>query len=196
MDTHNKIYDEEMFDVVNELGIPTGEIISRREAHKKGIRHRTSHLWIFRKHEGKLQVMLQKRCMDKDSFPGYYDISSAGHIPAGEDYQVSAIRELDEELGIKINAQELIYCGRLSDSYEQIFHGEWFRDNQVSNIYLLWKDIEAKDIVFQKSEIEKVIWVNFLKCLDNVRFGRILSCIRIQELELLQEYLSYTKDYI
>lgn len=32
--------------------------------------------------------------MEKDGFPGFYDTSSAGHIPAGEDYLESAVREL------------------------------------------------------------------------------------------------------
>ncbi len=33
---------------------------------------------------------------EKDSFAGCYDISSAGHIPAGQDYLESALRELKE----------------------------------------------------------------------------------------------------
>ena len=43
---------------------------------------------------------MQKRSADKDSFPGVYDVSSAGHLPAGEDFRKSAVRELKEELGI------------------------------------------------------------------------------------------------
>ena len=53
----------ELFDVVDEAGEPTGEIVEREEAHEKGIRHRTSHLWLVRKKNGILQVLLQKRSM-------------------------------------------------------------------------------------------------------------------------------------
>lgn len=40
-----------------------------------------------------------------------YDISSAGHIPDGVDFIPSAIRELNEELGVSASPHELIFCG-------------------------------------------------------------------------------------
>ncbi len=88
----------EWLDIVDENGNPTGETVSRGEAHLKGIPHRTSHVWIVRMRDGKLQILLQKRSDDKDSYPGCYDISSAGHIPAGVDFIPSSVRELEEEL--------------------------------------------------------------------------------------------------
>lgn len=60
----------EFFDIVDEKGIPTGESIERTQAHKKGIRHRTAHIWIIREQDGKAQLLLQKRSAEKDSFPG------------------------------------------------------------------------------------------------------------------------------
>ena len=71
----------EILDVVDETGAPTGETVERAEAHREGVRHRTAHVWIARNRNGRIQLLLQKRCMQKDSFPGCYDISSAGHIP-------------------------------------------------------------------------------------------------------------------
>ena len=67
----------EYFDIVDENGIPTGETVEREKAHESGIRHRTAHVWIVRKVKGRTQILLQKRCKSKDSFPGCYDISSA-----------------------------------------------------------------------------------------------------------------------
>ena len=79
----------ELIDIVDEIGIPTGETIDRTVAHRTGVRHRTTHIWIVRKREGRIQILLQKRAKYKDSFPGCYDISSAGHIPAGDSYEIS-----------------------------------------------------------------------------------------------------------
>ena len=76
---------KEYLDVVDENGMPTGETVERSVAHREGFPHRTSHLWLVRRREGRIQVLLQKRAMTK-SFPGCYDISSAGHIPAGQDF--------------------------------------------------------------------------------------------------------------
>ena len=39
----------EYLDIVDEKGNPIGRIIERKEAHEKGIRHRTSQIWILRK---------------------------------------------------------------------------------------------------------------------------------------------------
>ena len=57
----------EMLDIVDENGVPTGETVEREKAHTLGIRHRTSHVWIARIKDGKLQVLLQKRSDQKDS---------------------------------------------------------------------------------------------------------------------------------
>lgn len=84
----------EYFDICNEAGQPTGEIVARSEAHRLGIRHRTAHVWVAREHNGQVEVLLQKRSMHKDSFPGQWDTSSAGHIPAGCEPLESALREL------------------------------------------------------------------------------------------------------
>ena len=100
---------KEFLDIVDENSQPTGERIDREIAHAEGIWHRTAHVWIARKKKGKIEILLQKRAEHKSSFPGCYDISSAGHIPAGDEYKVSAIRELKEELGILVDENDLIY---------------------------------------------------------------------------------------
>ncbi|KAF2301545.1 hypothetical protein GH714_025691 [Hevea brasiliensis] len=59
----------------------------------------------------KTELLLQRRADSKDSWPGLWDISSAGHISAGDSSLVSARRELHEELGIVLpkDAFELIF---------------------------------------------------------------------------------------
>ncbi len=125
----------ELLDIVDEKGNPTGETVPREVAHREGIRHHTAHVWIFRRRGGVVQILLQKRSDSKDSDPGCYDISSAGHIPAGSDYIPSAVRELKEELGVDMNGDELIYCGQRRFRFERKFHGSMFCDNQVTNVY-------------------------------------------------------------
>ena len=49
----------ELFDVVDENGMPTGEIIERSEAHRLGKPHRTSHVWIVRKKGERVEILLQ-----------------------------------------------------------------------------------------------------------------------------------------
>ena len=88
---------EEIFDIIDTQGNPTGETVTREKAHAEGIPHRTAHIWIIREKYGRTEVLLQKRSMNKDSFPGKFDTSSAGHIQAGDEPLESALRELGEE---------------------------------------------------------------------------------------------------
>lgn len=176
----------EIFDIVDENGLPTGQTVPREEAHAKGIRHRTAHVWLLRKRAGCLQILLQKRSEEKDSFPGCYDISSAGHIPAGVDFVPSALRELEEELGVRARAEDLHLCGRRTIHYEAVFHNKPFVDEQISNVYILWLDKEPADFTLQAEEVTEVRWFDFAQCKAAVAAGSMPNCIEMEELEMLQ----------
>lgn len=120
-------FDMELLDIVDENGKPTGETVERKTAHSEGIRHRTAHVWIVRKSDEGAEVLLQKRAMNKDSFPGRYDTSSAGHIQAGDEPEESAIRELHEELGIKASVDDLQFVDTFVIQYEKNFMARCLR---------------------------------------------------------------------
>ena len=88
---------DELFDVVDEQDRVTGQL-PRREVHRLKLRHRAVHLLVVNRAG---QVFLHKRSMQKDLFPGTWDSSAAGHVGAGEDYDGTAVRELEEELGCR-----------------------------------------------------------------------------------------------
>jgi len=176
----------EILDIVDENGVPTGKTVEREKAHREGILHRTSHVWILREKNHKVQILLQKRSSRKDSYPDCYDISSAGHIPAGVDFVPSAIRELKEELGCSVNEDDLIYCGKRRFYFEEVFHGQLFVDHQVSHVYVLWLDQEEKDFILQKEEVSEVRWFDLDDCFDKVKKNLIKHCIYLEELEIVK----------
>jgi 8-oxo-dGTP pyrophosphatase MutT (NUDIX family) len=47
------------------------------------------------------ELYVQKRTPVKDIYPGYYDVVVGGVVMAGESYDESASRELNEEMGIQ-----------------------------------------------------------------------------------------------
>ena len=182
---------KEYLDVVDENGKPTGETVERSVAHREGFPHRTSHLWLVRKRDGRIQVLLQKRAMTK-SFPGCYDISSAGHIPAGQDYYPSAIRELKEELGLTAKESELIPCGDMKIVWDDVFFGIPYHDRQYTKVLLLWADIEEDQLTLQKEEVDGVLWIDLQECMDRVAAGTIQNCISPEELKLVQAVAAAT----
>jgi isopentenyldiphosphate isomerase len=48
------------------------------------------------------RVLLQRRSRSKDLFPGYYCASASGHVASGEEYEQTARREVQEELGVAL----------------------------------------------------------------------------------------------
>jgi isopentenyl-diphosphate Delta-isomerase len=142
---------DEIFDVVNERDEVVGQS-TRREVHARGLRHRAVHVLVFNAHG---QVFLQKRSMEKDSAPGCWDSSCSGHLDAGEDYLPAAVRELVEEIGLKIarpqllmpilrseacvdTGNEFVWVYRLASegpfvlNPAEIERGEWFSPADVS----------------------------------------------------------------
>ena len=180
----------ELFDVCDAEGNPTGETVDRETAHREGVRHRTAHVWIVREHDGRTQVLLQKRSMNKDSFPGQLDTSSAGHIPAGSEPRESAVRELKEELGIEAAEEELEYAGQFVIRYEKEFHGRMFRDNEVASVFILGKPVRAEDVKIQAEELESVGWYDMEETVSACERRDPAYCVPIGGLQVLVDKLA------
>ena len=71
--------------------------MARGEMRKKGLIYRVTYLLIFNRAG---QVLVQTRTATKDMYPRYLDFAAGGVVLAGETYEESAARELEEELGI------------------------------------------------------------------------------------------------
>ena len=175
----------EILDVVNEYGEPTGETVNRETAHLKGVRHRTSHLWLLRKKDGKIEILLQKRSQNK-SFPGCYDISSAGHIPAGDEFRESAIRELKEELGVAAEESDLIYCGDKYITWDDEFFGKPYHDRQYTRVFMMWLDLDEEEFTLQAEEVYDVLWIDLEQCIEGVKENSFENCIDIDELMMVR----------
>ena len=179
----------EYFDICDENGLPTGQTVSRAEAHRLGIRHRTAHVWIVRETDGRAEVLLQKRSLEKDSYPGLWDTSSAGHIPAGEEPLPSALRELREELGIAAEPEDLTYIGLFRIEYEEPFHGRMFHDNEVARVYLYGGSVDEKGLTLQAAEVDEVRWFDLAMVHEEIKTDHSRFCMPVDGLEVLWTYL-------
>ena len=140
----------ELFDVIDEDGNKTGQVKERGVAHRDGTLHATVHIWIVRPNqESGYDVLLQKRSECKDSNPGAYDISSAGHVSAGDELMESALREMEEELGIHAREDQLQFIGTHRGQFEAEFHGKPFRDNERSTVYLYREPVDVNELDLQ-----------------------------------------------
>ena len=179
----------EIFDICDEMGNPTGETVERSTAHREGICHRASHIWIIRRVQGRVQVLLQKRSANKDSFPGQYDTSSAGHIQAGDEPLESAIRELKEELGIDAGKEDFEFIGTFRVNFEKEFHGRLFKDNEVAFVYIYNKEVDEDKLTLQAEEVESVKWFDLEEVYEGKKRHDETFCVPLQSLEMLKNSL-------
>ena len=83
---------------------PLGMLKPRGEVHRDGDWHRSVHIWLV---DAEGRMLLQKRSEHKDTNPGMLDVSCAGHVTGDDPLLETAMRELEEELGLSIAADEL-----------------------------------------------------------------------------------------
>ena len=176
----------ELLDVLDETGEPSGLVRERTLVHLRGDYHRTVHIWLARKREdGGYDLLLQKRSAGKDTFPGCYDTSSAGHVRAGGGFLESALRELSEELGIQAKAEELCFLGYREDVYQE---GR-FRNHERSAVYLYTGPAGIGDLTLQADEVESVRWMDLSEILTRVRQRDPGFCLFEGEILLLRDWL-------
>ncbi len=141
----------EYIDIVDDQGKPTGEVISKDEAHRLGKWHLTAHVWIY---NSKGEILFQKRALVKSTFPGLWDISVAGHISTGESAEVGAYREILEEIGLDIDVKDLekVFVFKESHYHEKM---DWY-NNEFHHVYLYKFDGSVDGLKLQVEEVEAV----------------------------------------
>ncbi len=183
----------ELFDVLDDDGNRTGVVRERGVAHQDGSAHATAHIWVVRpKEEGGWDLLLQKRSRNKDSYPGCYDISAAGHVTAGDEAGNAALRELFEELGIAAKPEQLHFVGIHKGYCESEFYGRPFRNREFGFVYVYREPVDAENLTLRKDEVERVIWMDFEECYEKVKRGEMPNCIYLDELELLRTQLPFS----
>ena len=175
----------EFFDVLDEQGNKTGKTKARSEVHRDGDWHKAVHIWIV---NNKDEILLQKRSPNKDSHPNMWDISSAGHLTAGDDSLSGAIREIKEELGVDIQSSQLKLIGvrKKADKYTSTFI-----NNEFNDVYLLRLSLDLNKIVLQEEEVSEVKYVPINEFRKMIKTKDKTLLMHDDEFEMLFKVLGY-----
>lgn len=173
---------EELIDILDENGTKTGEIETREQVHKKGLWHRIIVVAIIDKNG---HLLMQQRSENKDSNPGKWDVSAAGHVSSGQTSIESAIREVSEELGIELSETDLKYLLTYKNNRKI---KENYIDKQIYDCYIVNKqEIEIKNIKIQESEVEQVKLCNLKEVEQLISNQKVLN--RDELYKVLIKYL-------
>jgi isopentenyldiphosphate isomerase len=94
---------EEQLEIINENDEVIG-LESRKVIHQKGLLHREIHIWFITPN---CEIVFQHRAKDKDTYPDKLDATVGGHVEPGMSYEATALKEGEEETGIKIDPTKL-----------------------------------------------------------------------------------------
>ena len=114
--------------------------------------------FLYRRREnGGVEFLWQKRADDIDRYPGYYDLSAGGHINLGESAVEAAIREAREEIGARLDADDLMY-GFMRP----------FNKNRFAWLYFVDYTDMSNEFHFDDNEVSEVKWVLYDEMRDFV----------------------------
>jgi len=87
----------------------------RTKIHAEGLLHREIHVYFVTTNK---EIIFQHRARDKDTFPDLLDATVGGHVEIGDGYEKTAIKETDEETGVKIKESDLVLISKSANRIE------------------------------------------------------------------------------
>ena len=126
----------------------------KSEAHRLGLWHRCFHCWIVAPTEpsGGSYLFVQRRAVEKDTWPNKLDVTVGGHLRTGES-ALDGVREVEEELGIPVAAEELFPLG-IRRVEKKIPAG---LDREFQDVFLLVRSLPPGDLRLQEEEVAAVL---------------------------------------
>jgi isopentenyldiphosphate isomerase len=120
-------------------------VVTRRQMRAGRLRHRCTFV-VVRSTAGELLV--HRRSSHKDLWPDRWDLCCGGVVNAGEDWEVAAVRELSEELGIEVAAGELEEMG-----------DAMYVDDDVDEFARIWSVTHDGPFTFADGEVVEARFV-------------------------------------
>lgn len=155
---------DELIDIYDENMTHLGTAM-KSQAHSEGLWHKAFHCWIVNADNKK--VWFQLRGKDKQLYPNILDISAAGHLQAGETAK-DGIREIEEELGIKVDFDKLTKLF----TYKIAKDDCGLCNREFCPTYVLETPQTLEDIKMQPEEVDGVYEVEIEEFLNLIK-GKI-----------------------
>lgn len=137
--------------MLDESGVPTGQVKRRGDVHRDGDWHAALHLWIGGMNDdGSLFVLFQRRSLTKDTWPGALDVAVGGHVGSGESL-ADSLREAEEEIGLRVSVASLVRLGR------RLARAASVPDNEVQEVYALRSDLPLESYRLHEQEVDALV---------------------------------------
>jgi isopentenyldiphosphate isomerase len=164
---------QELFDLCDRDGRPTGVRKLRPLVHRHGDWHRSFHCWVVSPDLRGPRIVLQQRSPAKETWGGLWDVSVGGHYSAGEGLG-GGIREIQEELGLTVAPDELVQVARRR---EEVFYPNGLIEREVQDVFFLQRELSTSDLRPEPSEVIAIALLpaSSLERLASGRAARVLT---------------------
>lgn len=148
---------EELLVLVNDNDEEIG-YEEKGETHAKGKLHRAFSLFIYNKFDGKM--LIQKRAKGKYHSGGLWTNSCCSHPRKGESLVEAVKRRTNEELGLRLENNDLIWSQLCELKAFEYFHKfENCAEYEIDHVFFLPVDSDNITLDPDKNEIEEVKWI-------------------------------------
>ncbi len=150
---------QEIWDLYDELGQPTGETHVRGTKIAPGFFHIVVHLCIFNTHG---EMLIQQRDDHKHGWPSLWDVSVGGSAVSGETAREGMRRECLEELGLDLDPS-------LLRPYFTIWGPDYF-----DHYFFYYMEPDLRDLVLEEGEVQAVRWAGLAEVEALCKAGEFL----------------------
>ncbi len=126
-------------------GLPTGTVLTRKEVIENEACCMCTSVYVL---NSKGEVLCHQRSLGKERFPGLWYTHVGGHVGHDETYHSNAVKEVEEEIGLKVNHAKIIPW-RTTKNTESNF---WVRE------FVTIIDVCIDELTPQPGEVEKFEW--------------------------------------
>lgn len=127
----------------------------RYEMRRDKLIHRATYAFI---RDSNNYFYVQKRSTLKDYCPGFFDPTPGGVVAAGESYELTNRREIEEEMGIKD-----VPCNHMFTFY--------YEDHRIKCWGDAWEAVYDGPLKLQKEEVDEVVMMSMKEILDRADAG-------------------------
>ena len=170
----------ELLDIVDEQGNFTGQVMEREKAHDLNLLH--WEIAVFLVNDNK-ELLLQKRSPNKRFSPNKWGLC-AGHVDSGETPEKTALREIKEELGIKLSPGDL----RILEERDVL---KLESNSRLTRMYYVIYN--KNDFTIQTEELSEVKWFNIDDVIDRIKNNDESITLKSNRLYLLERLKTILK---
>jgi len=148
----------EFWDVLDTNGNKTGKIIERGELFTKDEYHLVVHVWLKNSNN---EFLISKRTPNK-TFPNMWD-TVGGSAIAGESSIIAAVREVEEEIGLKLNKNDGHLITRLKRNIYAV--------NDFVDVWIFLCEAKISELIYKPDEVNDAKWADKDTIKDMIKRG-------------------------